>query len=159
MDHFKFNFLKSDFIPLLEKIDSTTKPLWGKMNPQQMLEHVSDFFKVSTDKLHIPFVTVPEHLPKYREFLMSEKEFRENTKAPVLPEDPLPVRMVDIIEARNELEHEVKDFFDFFKHDPEKTTQHPVFGDLNFSEWILLHYKHVKHHLKQFGIIIPGIGY
>jgi len=152
MDSLKQNFLQRDFIPLLQKIDSSTNPRWGKMNAQQMMEHVSGFFKLSTDKLHIPLVTPPEHLPKFKEFLMSEKEFRENTKAPVLPDDPLPVRKKDLPEARKELEQEVNDFFNFFKDDPEKTTLHPVFGDLNFSEWVLLHYKHVKHHLKQFGI-------
>ena len=154
MDSVKQNFLQRDFIPLSEKINSTTKPLWGKMNAQQMLEHVSGFFRLSTDKLHMPLVTAPEHLPKFKEFLMSEKEFRENTRSPVLPEDPFPVRTKDISDARKELEKEVKDFFDFFRDDPEKKTLHPVFGDLNFSEWVLLHYKHVKHHLKQFGVII-----
>lgn len=29
----------------------------------------------------------------------------------------------------------------------------PVLGDLNFEEWIMLHYKHVMHHAKQFGLI------
>jgi DinB family protein len=152
MDQVKQNFLQNDFIPLLQKIELTTNPLWGKMNAQQMIEHVSGFFKLSTDKLRIPLVTAPEHLPKFKAFLLSEKEFRENTKAPVLPEDPLPVRTKDIIEARKELAQEVNDFFDFFRDNPDKTTLHPVFGDLNFSEWVLLHFKHVKHHLKQFGI-------
>jgi hypothetical protein len=30
---------------------------------------------------------------------------------------------------------------------------HPAFGDLNFTEWVQLHHKHVTHHLKQFGLI------
>ena len=154
MDEVKKQFLQNDFVPLLQKIDFTTKPQWGKMNAQQMLEHVSGFFKLSTDKLHMPLVTAPENLPKFKAFLTSEKEFRENTRAPVLPEDPIPVRTKDITEARTELEQEVKDFFDFFRDDPKKTTLHPVFGDLNSSEWVLLHYKHVKHHLKQFGVML-----
>ena len=148
----KQNFLQNDFVPLLQNIDSTSKPLWGKMNAQQMMEHVAGFFKLSTDKLHIPLVTAPEQLPKFKAFLLSEKEFRENTKAPVLPEDPLPAKTKDIVEARTELEQEVSDFFEFFRNDPDKKTLHPVFGDLNFSEWVLLHYKHVKHHMKQFGV-------
>ncbi|TXH28993.1 MAG: DUF1569 domain-containing protein, partial [Cyclobacteriaceae bacterium] len=36
---------------------------------------------------------------------------------------------------------------------PAKKTTHPVFGALNFDEWILLHYKHVTHHSRQFGLI------
>ena len=154
MDQVKLIFLQSQFIPLLYEIDPAVPPRWGKMNEQQMVEHVSAFFKLSSDKLRLDLITPPEQLPKFKEFLLSEKEFRENTKAPVLPEDPLPVRTKDISEARKELENEVNEFFYFFRDDPEKTTLHPVFGALNFSEWILLHYKHVKHHLKQFGVSI-----
>ena len=154
MDQVKLIFLQSQFIPLLYEIDPAVPPRWGKMNEQQMVEHVSAFFKLSNDKLRLVLVTPPEQLPKFKEFLNSEKEFRENTRAPVLPEAPLPVRKANIQEAIKELENEVKDFIDYFKDDPEKKTMHPVFGELNFQEWVQLHHKHVKHHLKQFGISI-----
>ena len=84
---------------------------------------------------------------------MSDKEFRENTKAPVLPEQPLPLQYSTMDEALDHLGKSVDDFFDFFKDDPTKTTLHPAFGELNFDEWIQLHHKHVTHHLKQFGLI------
>jgi len=87
--------------------------------------------------------------------LMSEKEFRENTKAPILPEEPLPLRHSTIDEAITDLENQVKNFFTYFNDDPEKKTLHPAFGELNFEEWVQLHHKHVKHHLKQFGEEIP----
>jgi Protein of unknown function (DUF1569) len=154
MDRAKLIFLESQFIPLVYKIDPAVPPRWGRMSEQQMVEHVSYFFKLSTSKLQLALVTVPELLPKFKAFLNSEKEFRENTRAPVLPEDPLPVRNASIQEAIMELENEVKDFIDYFKDDPEKKTMHPVFGELNFQEWVQLHHKHVKHHLKQFGISI-----
>jgi oxepin-CoA hydrolase/3-oxo-5,6-dehydrosuberyl-CoA semialdehyde dehydrogenase len=153
----KMFFLQTQFIPLVKTIDSTTVPRWGKMNAQQMVEHVSSFFKISNDKLHIQLVTPLEQLPKFREFLLSEKEFRENTKAPVLPEEPLPVRFKTMNDALNDLEKEVNYFFIFFADDPHKKTMHPVFGELNFEEWVQLHHKHVKHHLKQFGVEIPEV--
>ena len=31
---------------------------------------------------------------------------------------------------------------------------HPVFGELNFEEWALLHYKHVTHPLRRFGLLL-----
>lgn len=150
----KLQFLKKQFLPLMQNLDPNTPPRWGKMNAQQMVEHVSAFFKVSTDKLHFPLTTATEHLPKFREFLMSEKEFRENTKAPVLPEEPLPLRHASMPEALNELESEVGEFVNYFGSDSERKTLHPAFGELNFEEWVQLHHKHVKHHLKQFGIVI-----
>jgi hypothetical protein len=151
----KQQFLETGFIPLVKKIDMAASPRWGKMNAQQMVEHVSAFFKVSTDKLQFPLTTPAEHLPKYKEFLMSEKEFRENTKAPVLPPEPLPLRFETMNEAVAELEKEVNEFILFFDKDAEKRTLHPAFGELNFEEWVQLHHKHVKHHLKQFGVEIP----
>lgn len=129
--------------------------LWGKMNAQQMVEHVAAFFNVSTEKIQFDLVTPEEQLPKYREFLYSDKEFRENTKAPatVLGEDPLPLRYPSLEIAKEKLQHAVMYFISYFENAPGKKTLHPVFGLLNFEEWVLLHYKHVVHHYKQFGLM------
>ncbi len=149
----KKGFLKNDFLFLINKLKGDEKAKWGKMNAQQMVEHVSAFFKVSTQKIQFPLVTPVEHLPKYKEFLLSEKEFRENTKAPVLPEEPLPLRYPNMQEAKDKLKLSVAEFFEFFKNEPDKKTLHPAFGDLNFDEWVQLHHKHIMHHLKQFGLM------
>ena len=146
-------FLKNDLLLLVNKLNGDEKAKWGKMNAQQMIEHVSAFFKVSTQKIHFPLTTPVEHLLKYKEFLLSEKEFRENTKAPVLPEEPSPLRYPNIQEAKDDLKKSVNAFFEFFKNNSLKTTLHPAFGELNFDEWVQLHHKHVTHHLKQFGLI------
>jgi len=148
-------FLEREFIPTVQQINSSVEPRWGKMTVQQMVEHVSMIFKVSTNKIAFPATTAAEHLPKYREFLLSEKEFRENTKAPFLPSEPLATQCSTMQEALTDLEAEVNHFFSYFKDDPERKTLHPVFGQLNFAEWVQFHHKHVKHHMKQFGKEIP----
>ncbi len=153
MDIEKAAFVKTGFIQLLHQLSAEKPALWGKMNAQQMVEHVNGFFLVSIDKLHFPLVTPEEHLPKFKEFLLSDKPFRENTKAPVLPEEPFPVRESDLKVAIHQLDQTIQDFFDYYAADPEKTIMHPVFGWLNFEEWILLHYKHVTHHARQFGLL------
>ena len=153
MDKQKHDFIANRFIPLIKKVSPGAVAKWGKMNAQQMVEHVSGFFRVSTNQIKFPFVTPVEHLPKYIEFLRSEKEFRENTKAPILPDEPMQVRLPNLEAAINDLENEVKNFFAFFESQPGISTQHPVFGNLNFEDWILLHYKHVSHHLKQFNLL------
>ena len=149
----KRSFLKNDLVPLLGSLKGDEMGKWGKMNAQQMVEHVSGFFKVSTQKIYFPLTTPAEHLPKYKEFLLSDKEFRENTKAPVLPEDPLPLQFSTMQEAMDDIKKSVEDFFEFFQNDPSKTTLHPAFGELSFDEWVQLHHKHVTHHLKQFGLL------
>lgn len=152
----KLEFLQTGLPNVLQQLKEDTPAKWGVMNPQQMLEHVADFFDVSYEKIIFP-LSVPEaHLPKYKEFLWSEKEFRENTKAPanVLGEVPLDLRQPSFADAKENLHRSIQKFIDWFKNDPSKTSLHPAFGTLNFEEWIVLHHKHVRHHLKQFGIEI-----
>ena len=155
MDQAKLNFLTKEYVPLLKNVSPTAMGKWGKMNGQQMVEHVAAFFYVSSEKIKFNLVTPPEHLPKYKEFLLSDKEFRENTKAPdnVIGEETMPLRYTSMEEAVENLARSIAAFEVYFKDDSKKKTMHPVFGELNFEEWVLLHYKHVTHHLRQFELI------
>jgi hypothetical protein len=56
-------------------------------------------------------------------------------------------------EAMQEVIAEVNYFFQLYADEPEMTAVHPVFGELNYEEWVRLHYKHVTHHLRQFGLL------
>ena len=155
MEQQKLDFITTQFPKLIKEVAHDTTSKWGKMNLQQMIEHTTDFFKVSTGKIQLPLVTPVEHLPKYRDFLFSDKEFKENTKAPanVLPEEPLPIRNESMAIAISKLEKQINDFVVYFTKNEGTKTTHPVFGELNFEEWVLLHYKHVFHHAKQFGLV------
>ena len=155
MDEQKLNFVMKEYLPLLKNLQTETTGNWGKMNAQQMVEHVATFFNVSAGNIKFELVTPVEYLPKYREFLFSDKEFRENTKAPtnVIGEEALPLRFASMDEALENLTKSITAFENYFKEDAEKITLHPVFGELNFEEWVLLHYKHVMHHARQFGLM------
>ena len=155
MDEQKKNFISKEYASLLKNLQGDTNGKWGKMNAQQMVEHVAAFFNISAGKLKFELVTPVEHLSKYKEFLLSDKEFRENTKAPdsVIGEEAQPLRYANMEQALEKLQQSIKTFEDYFKDDKLKTTLHPVFGELNFEEWVLLHYKHIAHHLRQFGLM------
>ncbi len=148
----KVAFLKGELQRLLTGLSKDAKGKWGVMNAQEMVEHLADFFDVSIGKIKFDVVTPEEHLPKYREFLYSDKLFRENTKAPsnILGENPHPLRQPSLEKAISYLQKSVSEFFNYFEQHPNGRTNHPVFGSLNFDEWVLLHYKHVNHHLRQF---------
>lgn len=151
----QLQFLKEQYIVLLQQANTNVQPKWGKMDFQQMLEHVADFVQVSTQKQFYPLVSPPEHMPKLKEFLMSDKQFRENTKAPakIIGEEPFPHRYETVEEAKLELLAEVNYFFQLYADEPDLTAVHPVFGELNYEQWVRLHYKHVTHHLRQFGLL------
>ncbi len=155
MNEEKRSFLEFGVLPALTNLSTDTPAGWGKMNAQQMLEHLQDFFNVSIEKKLYALVTPEEQLPLYRQFLYSDKKFRENTKAPpeIIGEEPLSARTSSIEEAKQQLQQAINDFFKYFKDQPGKQTIHPVFGSLNFEEWILLHHKHVTHHCRQFSLM------
>jgi hypothetical protein len=154
MDEQKLSFLKNCTV-LFKNLSAYTMGNWGKMNAQQTVEHLAAFFNVSAGEIKFDLVTPVEHLPKYKEFLLSDKEFKENTKAPtnVIGEEALPLQYGNMNEALEKLEDSITAFENYFKDDPLKTSPHPVFGELNFEEWVLLHYKHARHHARQFGLV------
>ena len=155
MDEDKKRFLEEETITIINKLKADAAANWGKMNAQQMVEHVKGFFDVSTQKLKFELVTPEEQLPAYKAFLLSDKAFRENTPAPlsVIGPDTLPLRYPDLETAKEKLKKSISEFKELFSTTKDLTTLHPVFGWLNYDEWVLLHYKHVQHHLKQFSLL------
>lgn len=148
----KARFLRTTSFESINQLAVAKQPHWGKMSAQQMLEHLNDFYEISIQKWVFELAVPEAHLPKYKAFLYSPQPFRENTKAPktVLGDHPLPLRTASLDAAKAQLQLTVEEFFHFFETQPNKTTTHPVFGSLHFEEWVLLHYKHVSHHLRQF---------
>jgi hypothetical protein len=148
----KASFLKREYIPLLKTLTPDAERKWGKMNMQQMVEHMSDSVRIANGKDPHTLVTPEENLEKMQAFLMSDKPFKENTPNRLLPDDPAEHRHADISAAIAELDGEIQDFFKAFGQDKEKTIMNPFFGALTLDMWVQLLHKHAWHHLKQFGV-------
>jgi hypothetical protein len=151
----KENFLRTRLVSLLQQLDPGTPPHWGKMNVQQMIEHYAgDAVRNASGRLKIDTVlTPPENLQRMRDFLMSEKPFKENTKNPLMAEEPAPLRYKTVQAAIGALQQELIYFFEAFEKDTNLITRNPFFGDLNFEQNVQLLYKHALHHLRQFGVV------
>ena len=156
----KAEFLRNRFVPLLEQVPTDTKPAWGKMTLQQMIEHFAESVRIASGKItHTDIITPPENLDRMRAFLESEKPFKENTVNALMPEIPAPVRNPSKNEAIKELKAEIDFFFSVFEKNNLGVTRNPFFGDLNYEQNVQLLYKHALHHLKQFGVpLVPGAG-
>ena len=109
----KENFLRTKLIRYLQQLDPATPPRWGKMSVQQMIEHFTeDAVRVANG--HRKFdsiITPPERLQRMREFIMSDKPFKENTKNPLLNEEPAPLRYKTVQAAIGALQQELIYFF------------------------------------------------
>jgi hypothetical protein len=155
----KENFLRTKLVSYLQRLDPATPPRWGKMNVQQMIEHFGGHAvrnasgRLKTDTIMTP----PENLERMREFMMSNKPFKENTKNPLMDEEPASLRYKTVQGAIGALQQELIYFFEAFDKNPELITRNPFFGDLNFEQNVQLLHKHAIHHLRQFGVELLNV--
>lgn len=149
--HEKENFLRHEFINAVAAIDGATSPAWGKMNVQQMIEHMADSFMIANGKDPQDCITPVENIGRMKAFILSDRPFKENTPNALLPDEPPATRFENLTDSIGELEMQVNDFFDVFDEDRRKIITNPFFGDLDYDHWVQLLYKHAMHHLRQFG--------
>ena len=150
----KENFLRTKLVTYLQRLNPDTAAQWGKMSVQQMIEHYAgDAVRNASGRLKIDHImTPPENLGRMREFMMSDKPFKENTRNPLMEEEPPAPRYKTMQGAIGALQQELIYFFEAFEKEPQLVTRNPFFGDLNFEQNVQLLYKHALHHLRQFGV-------
>ncbi|MBS1590347.1 MAG: hypothetical protein JST52_12115 [Bacteroidetes bacterium] len=148
----KARFLKQEYTPLLLRISPDTLPQWGKMNPQQMVEHMIESVAMAYGNPPYELITPADKIEKIQEFLKSEADFKPNTANSLLPENPRPTKLASYQEAVHILQDELNNFFTAFDNEKKKYVLNPFFGELDYGLSIQLLYKHSWHHLRQFGL-------
>jgi len=149
----KKDFLKSDLTRMLATLQPDQKGLWGKMNAQQMVEHLSEYIRIANGKMSVDAQYPEDITQRTYTFMMSEKPFRENTPNKLLPDEPPPVRNESMSAAIAELQKEIDYFFEIYTRNPGMRKMSPFFGNLNFEEQLHLLHKHTLHHARQFGLV------
>ncbi|CAL2102702.1 Hydroxymethylglutaryl-CoA reductase [Tenacibaculum sp. 190130A14a] len=148
------NFLnKEELSKKLMSLQADEHPLFGKMNGQQMIEHLGFLLKISNGKVVLEEFVSEEKSTRRKPFLDTENEIQVGFKAPMLSEEPYPVKFDTIQESINDLFSQIDRFESFFKENPNKAIVHPFFGELDYEYWKKFHVKHFTHHFKQFGLV------
>ncbi len=146
-----FNRSDSDAIrERLLALSPESQAKWGKMNVGQMLCHVNDGFLMAAgerlveDKSNIFMRTVVKFLilnvvpmPKSAPAAPEIDQFRNGT-----PPDDFERDREAVLASLERMAAMPAD---------HRWAKHPAFGQLNRDEWGKLGYKHIDHHLKQFG--------
>ena len=127
------------------------KPVFGKMNLQQMIEHLSFILSLSAGKGNVEFFVSDEKANRRKPFLDSEGELQMGFKAPLLSDEPIKEKFENIEKAVEDLLSHIGAFLAFYK--TPKTMNHPFFGELDFEYWKKFHVKHFTHHFKQFDLL------
>lgn len=139
----------------LNKLSEDSKPLWGNMTPQHMLEHLEYSTRISSGEIQDIEIATPEKiLEKVHATLYNYKKMPRNFGAPERLEKELEQLKHDNLDtAKQNLLEAFDNYIAFFKAHPEATLKNIVYGDLNRYEWNLFHRKHYNHHFEQFGLL------
>jgi len=122
---------------------------WGKMNVAQMCAHCKEAFKVPLSEKPLP-----------RMFM--GRIFGWMIKSKLYNEDPwkknLPTAPNFLIKGERDFKTEKQNLIDlvnrFYAAGPTGVSKypHPFFGKLTPQQWGVSMYKHLDHHLQQFGV-------
>lgn len=137
---------------LVERINKLTadkKAIWGKMTVSQMLAHCQEPLYIALGEKHLKGGLMAFLFGKIaKNQLLRDQPFKRN----------LPTAPGFVIKDERNFETEknklVTLLHKFGKTDPEEIAKkpHPFFGNLTAEEWNTLQYKHLDHHLNQFGV-------
>ncbi len=152
-DKLRKNFFENILLKAINNLDEKTRPAWGKMSGQEMVEHLIWAFEISTGKYVVSCKTPDQFLERTKLFLHDSRSTPREFKNPLLGDNPPDLRYATFSEATSTLQIELKKFFDNSKIQPDALHTHPIFGPLNAEEWQRSHFKHCYHHLLQFGLI------
>ncbi len=149
--------LKKDKIQkLLNGLTENSKPSWGKMSAQQMVEHLDATILYSIGEPEAEKCYTPEeHLEKYQDSLYNHRKMPKDFPAPFLPQDgTLPeLKYKNLEQAKEKLMENLQKYQIYYNENPKAEHLHFVFGKLNKEMMELMHRKHFTHHFEQFNLI------
>lgn len=139
--------VKEEIIERINKLTPQTKPLWGKMNVSQMLAHIQMPIRIAYGT-HQPKGSFLLRMlgPLFKSKLWDEKPYKRS-----LPTDPTFI----MTGSEREFEKEksaVLELLNKFSNETIIGERHPVFGKFSKENWSKATWKHLDHHLKQFGV-------
>ena len=139
--------VKQEIIDRVNKLTAQTQRQWGKMDVSQMLAHVQMPIRIAFGT-HQPKGSFLLRLigPLFKSKLWDENPYKRS-----LPTDPTFI----MTNGEKEFEGEksaLLELIDKFSKETLVSEKHPVFGKLTKDNWSQATWKHLDHHLKQFGV-------
>lgn len=139
----------NEIIVRIKQLRPDSQPRWGKMNVAQMLAHCSTFQEVAMGNTSSSRSWLGFFIGKLvKPMFYNDKPLPKNMST--IPE----IMIVDERDFEVEKETLISKIITFLNNGPEKCTTkpHPFFGKLSPEEWGKGIFKHLDHHLKQFGV-------
>lgn len=139
----------------LSKLKVDTKPKWGIMTAQHMIEHLEYTYKIAAGEIQDFEIATPEKiLEKVHASLYNYEKFPKNSQFPQFEKDTLDkLKHPDLQTSIEKFKAQREKYLAFFKEHPDARLKNLVFGELNRYESYLLERKHLNHHFEQFNLL------
>lgn len=138
----------NEILNRIEKLTPETQAKWGKMNVGQMLSHCSAAFKNAMLKESQPRMLIGILIGwAFKKQLYNDKAYKPGS--PTAP-DFIRLDSRDFIKEKATLLNILKQFHEGGEAGVTKFP-HPFFGKFTPEQWGRSQYKHIDHHLRQFG--------
>lgn len=137
-----------EIINRIQNLSPNSKALWGKMSVDQMLKHCNDAILVAFNEkeLNIPFIWRILG-PLMKNMVIKKPEFDKNSPT---AKEFIYRENFNFETVKNDLITNFSRFQTGFSAITCK--KHPFWGKMSAEDWNNLHWKHVDHHLRQFGV-------
>ena len=131
----------------IENLNENAAANWGKMNVGQMAWHCQGPFNIMLEKND--YGMKPSWFAKvfFKKSLYNDKAWRKNLPTAKFlktkDQKDFNAEKPKLINLINEV---------YSKRDKKEWKEHPAFGYFTNDQWGQMQYKHLDHHLKQFGV-------
>jgi len=139
----------------LDKLSEESKPKWGDLNPQQMVEHLEYTYRIASGEIQDFEISTPDKiLEKVHATLYNYEKMPRGYDFPLREKSAMhQLRHPDLETAKAKFKEARQEYLEYFKVNPDARTKNVVFGELNRFEWYLMERKHLNHHFEQFDLI------
>ena len=140
------NAAKQEIVERISKLTPQSQRQWGKMDVAQMLAHLQMPLGIAIGAHTIKGNWLMRMiLPFFKKMLWDDKPYKQS----------LPTDKTFIMADPKDFEMEKGKLLEMVSSFTEANMineVHPVFGKMTKAQWSMASWKHIDHHLKQFGV-------
>ena len=140
---------RGEILERLGKLTPDSERQWGKMSPAQMMEHSARALEMATGRKPMAQAFIGKAIGWiFKGKFLGDEPFPKNSPTGptlIIKDEP------DFEMTRNRLKELVAEFHGMGESGTDGNI-HGFFGPLTGKEWGETQYKHLDHHLRQFGL-------
>lgn len=133
----------------VQSLTKDSQPQWGKMNVAQMLAHLKFPLQVPMGQHQLPKSFLMKVIgPMIRKKLLSDAPISKNSPTAST------IKVTDTRDFEKEKAGLIKTLEEYsaFARAGKLPAAHPYWGKLSKADWDKMQWKHLDHHLGQFGV-------